>query len=295
MVREFLERDLIPEHGRAQFDAAVESAKRLRNSMAAEILLIALVYGVGVLYLWRRYIAIDVPSWYGVMGGGRLQPSLAGWWFGCVSLPMVQFLLLRWYFRLFVWTRFLWQVSRIELDLKAIHPDRSGGLGFLALTGHAFLPLLIAQGTLLAGMIANRIFFTGAQLPQFRVEIVGLVAVMLLMVLVPLLVFVPLLERAKRAALRDYGRLANRYVQEFDSKWVRGGAPAEEPLLGSADIQSLADLGNSFEIVKQMKWIPFNPRTVVQLAAATLIPLLPLTLTMISLDELVQRLLRIAF
>ena len=39
-------------------------------------------------------------------------------------------------------------------------------------------------------------------------------------------------------------------MHEFDRKWLYGGAPPDEPLVGSADIQSLADLGNSFEIVK---------------------------------------------
>lgn len=295
VIGEFLKRDLVPEPALPRFDAAVAAATRLRNSVAAELLLIAVVYGVGVLFLWRRFVAIDVPIWYGVHGGGRLQPSLAGWWFGLVSLPLMQFLLLRWYFRLFVWTRFLWQVSRIDLDLKATHHDRAGGLGFLSLTGHAFTPLLLAQGVLLSGMMANRIFFTGARLPQFRVEIVGLVAFMLFTVLAPLLVFVPLLERVKRTALREYGGLAHRYAREFDRKWLRGGAPPDEALLGSADIQSLADLGNSLQIVKEMKLFPFNPRVVIQLGVVTLLPVLPLALTMVSLDELVQRVLRIVF
>ena len=77
---------------------------------------------------------------------GRLQPSLAGWWLGCVSLPLFQFLLLRWYFRLFIWARFLWQVSRIELRLMPTHPDRCGGLGFLAAVSYAFAPVLLGPG-----------------------------------------------------------------------------------------------------------------------------------------------------
>jgi hypothetical protein len=84
-------------------------------------------------------------------------------------------------------------------------------------------------------------------------------------------------------------------VREFDDKWLRGGAPADEPLVGSADIQSLADLGNSFEVLKGMRAAPFDMRTVLQLAVVTLLPVLPLTLTMISLEELLQRLLKVIF
>jgi len=212
-----------------------------------------------------------------------------------VSLPLFQFLLLRWYWRIAIWTRFLWQVSRIELQFVPTHPDRCGGLGFMALIGHAFAPLLVAQGALMAGMISSRIFYAGATLPQFKLELIGLVAVMLFAVLGPLLVFGPKLAAARRAGLGDFGMLAQRYVREFDTKWVRGGAPADEPLIGSADIQSLADLGNSFEVVKGMRFVPFTMQTVLQLAVATLLPVLPLTLTMISLEELLWRLLKLVF
>src|SRR6185436_519355 len=109
-------------------------------------LMIAFVYVVGVGLVWRTQVALDVASWYGVPADGKLQPSLAGWWLGCVSLPLFQFLLLRWYFRLFIWARFLWQVSRIELNLMPLHPDRCGGLGFLSSVSYAFSPVLLAQG-----------------------------------------------------------------------------------------------------------------------------------------------------
>ena len=295
MVTQFVTRGLVPAAERARFDNAVVSAMRLRNSVVAEVLIIAFVYVVGVGLVWRTQVAIDVTRWYGLGAGGAFHPSLAGWWLGLVSLPLFQFLLLRWYWRIAIWTRFLWQVSRIDLRFVPTHPDRCGGLGFMALIGHAFAPLLVAQGALMAGMISSRIFYAGATLPQFKLELIGLVAVMLFAVLGPMLVFSPKLAAAKRAGLGDFGMLAERYVREFDIKWMRGGAPADEPLIGSADIQSLADLGNSFEVVKGMRFVPFTLQTVLHLAVATLLPVLPLTLTMISLEELLGRLLKLVF
>ena len=217
-VRQFFDRGLIPDAARAKFDASIASAMRLRNSVAAEVLLIALVYIVGVGFIWRTQVALDVASWYGVPADGTLRPSLAGWWLGCVSLPVFQFLLLRWYFRIFLWARFLWQVSRLELALVPTHPDRSGGLGFLGVVGYMFAPLLVAQGAVLAGSMADRIFYAGAKLPDFKLELVGVVSLMVFVVLGPLLVFVPMLAAAKRAGLRDYGILAQQYVREFDQK-----------------------------------------------------------------------------
>jgi len=295
VVRQFVHRDLIPDPAEGRLEAAVASAMRLRNSMTAELLLLAFVYVVGVGIVWRTQVALDVTSWYGTQVDGRLSPSLAGWWMGLVSLPALQFLLLRWYFRLFIWARFLWQMSRIELRLMPTHPDRCGGLGFLASVSHAFAPVLLAQGVMLCGMIAGRIFFLGEPLLKFKLDLIGLVFVMLLFVLGPLLVFAPRLAAAKRNGLREYGTLAKRYTDEFDHKWLRSGVPPDEPLIGSADIQSLADLGTSFEVIKDMRLVPFNVQTVLQLAVITLLPVLPLTLTMISLEELVDRLLKVVF
>lgn len=295
LVKSFLDRNLIPEEAMARFDTAITSAFRLRNSVLAEVLLIALVYGVGVLVVWRQYTALDTATWYASPSPDGSVLSLAGMWFGYVSLPLFQFLLIRWYFRLFIWVRFLWQVSRIELKLVPTHPDRVGGLGFLANTVYAFAVLALAHGVLLAGQLANRIFFLGAALPQYKAEIALLVAWLLFVVFGPLLVFAPQLAQAKRVGLREYGTLAQRYVREFDTKWLRGGASADEPLVGSGDIQSLADLGNSFEVVRSMRIAPITRDAILQLAAAVLVPIVPLALTMMPLEELLKQLFGILF
>jgi len=107
--------------------------------------------------------------------------------------------------------------------------------------------------------------------------------------------FSPLLMRAKRTGLREYGILASRYVSEFDLKWVRAGAADDEPLIGSGDIQSLADLGNSFQVIRDINPFPFGKNTVIQLVFLTILPGLPLVLTMIPLEELITKLLRAVF
>jgi hypothetical protein len=295
VVRQFLERNLIPKSALPQFDAAIASALRLRNSVLAEVLLIAFVYVVGVLIVWRHYVTLATATWYAAPTVGGLQLSLTGVWYGYVSMPLFQFLLMRWYFRLFIWARFLWQVARLDLSLIPTHPDRVGGLGFLANTVYAFMPLAVAHGALLAGLIANRIFYLGAALPEFKVEIVVVVLFLLGVVLGPLLVFAPQLAHAKRTGNREYGTLAERYVREFDTKWLRGGAPADEALVGSGDIQSLADLANSFEVVRTMGITPVTKEAIFRLVVATLAPLVPLALTMMSLEELLKRLIGIVF
>jgi hypothetical protein len=295
VVRQFLERNLIPESARTRFDGAIASAFRLRNSVLAEVLLIAFVYGVGILIVWRHYTTLDTATWYATPSAEGSKLWLAGMWYGYVSLPIFQFLLLRWYFRLFIWIRFLCQVARIDLSLIPTHPDRAGGLGFLSNTVFAFTLLAVAHGALLAGQLANRIFYLGAALPDYKMEIAVMVIFLLCVVLGPLLVFAPQLAQAKRTGLREYGTLAERYVREFDAKWLRGGAPADEALVGSGDIQSLADLGNSFEVVRTMQIAPITRDAVLRLVAATLTPVVPLLLTMMPLEELLKKLFGILF
>ena len=295
LVQQFLERNLIPEGAMTRFEAAVASAFRLRNSVLAEVLLIAFVYGVGILVVWRQYLALGTATWYATPSAEGSKLSVAGIWYGYVSLPIFQFLLCRWYFRMLIWMRFLWQVSRIELSLVPTHPDRVGGLGFLANTAYAFAVLAVAHGAMLAGLLANRIFFVGAALTQFKAEIAVMVVFVLCAILGPLLVFAPALAQAKRQGLREYGTLAERYVREFDAKWLRGGAAADEPFVGSADLQSLGDLGTSYEVVRTMRIAPITRDAVVRLAAATLVPIVPLMLTMMPLEELLKMLFGILF
>jgi hypothetical protein len=294
VVRQFRDRQLIPVSALPRFEAAIASSFRLRNSVIAEVLLVGLVYVVGVTVFWR-YLALSATTWYATPGAGGLTLSLAGKWYAYVSLPLYQFLLLRWYYRLFIWAAFLWRICRIPLQLVPTHPDRVGGLGFLSNIVFAFTPLATAHGVMLAGMIGNRIFYTGASLPDFKLEILLLLIFLMVVVFGPFIVFSPQLAHAKRMGLREYGTLAGRYVREFDEKWLRGGATANEPLVGSPDIQSLADLANSFDVVKSMRIVPITRDAFVFLGVATLVPVLPLALTMMSPEELLKKLFGMLF
>jgi len=295
IARAFLDRKLIPPGEVSRFDQALKSAYDLRNSVLAEVLLVAAVYLVGILIVWRRYTVLDASSWYLTSSPQGLKLSLAGLWYAGVSLPIFQFLLLRWYFRLFIWMRFLWQVSRIELILVPTHPDHLGGLGMLSNTVYAFTVLLMAHGAMLAAQIAGRILFLGAKLPEFTMEIASMVIFLLCVVFGPLLVFGPQLSRSKRRGLLAYGTLAEAYVRDFDVKWLQAKAAANEALLGSSDIQSLADLANSFAVVRGMRLAPVSKEAMVQLAAAVLVPLTPLLLTIMDLEQLLRKLLGLVF
>ena len=293
IASEFVVRRLVTPETTERFRDAVRAAVRLRNSVVAEVTMVLIVYALGIPVLWRQVAALDVPTWYVDPTPGRVGLTAAGIWLVFISVPLLQFLLLRWYFRLIVWLRFLWQVARIPLEVSAMHADRMAGFGFLAGTAFAFVPLAMAHGALLAGVIANRIFYLGAALTDSKIEVALVVGFLMLLVFGPLTVFAHQASVAKRTALRVYGRLAQRYVSDFERTWLPKGLPAEASPLGSGDIQSLADLSNSLETVRSTRLVPITRQAVMTLVVATLVPIAPLLLTVIPAEELARRLLKL--
>jgi hypothetical protein len=301
LVMQFIERSIIRPSQRPAFDEIVASCQRLRNSTIVEALVLVLVLTLGPV-AWRSQAAVPAPTWYANPVGSTLHLTLPGYYYLFVALPLFQFILLRWYFRIFIWCRFLWKVSRLDLNLIPTHPDGAGGLGFLSAAVHAQAPLLAAQSALLAGVLANRIFYEHARLPDFKLEILAMVLFLAIVALGPLMVFIPRLAACQRAGNREYGVLASRYTAEFHDKWIAPLAvpqpqqqppPQQQELLGSSDIQSLSDLANSFAVIRSMTVVPFNRVTVVRVVVIALLPTLPLLLTVVPLSELVDQLVKV--
>jgi hypothetical protein len=292
LVPEFVDCDLVAAEDRKRFDEIVTRALRLRNSLVVEVALLVLSFAGGY-WLWRTYASLSVATWYMVPKGGSMKLTEAGYWFAFVSLPISRFILVRWYFRLFIWYLFLWRVSRLRLRLNPLHADRAGGLGFLAGSVSAFALVLIAQSAFLAMVLGNQIWHEGAQLRDLKYQVVMSVAFLMLFVLLPLTFFAKQMLDTRRGGLIRYGRLASRYTNAFQEKWLAEGGGQSEALLGTSDIQSLSDLANSYDVVRAMRIVPFDRVLVLRLAICVASPLLPLTFTMVRLDELAAALIHI--
>lgn len=291
VVDQFRERDLIHPRDQEAFESIVSGSMRLRNSVVVELLLAGFSLTAGY-WLWRWQASLHVASWYASLENGRMVFTWPGYWYVFVSVPIFRFIILRWYYRLFIWYQFLFRVSRLPLQLNALHPDRAGGLHFLTLSAEAILPVLMAQTVFLAGLIANQILNDGASLLDFKFLIGGILVFLLLVALLPLGFFAMSLVRAKRAGLREYGLLASRYASAFRGKWLRRSTELGE-LLGSGDIQSLADLANSYAVVSEMNLLPFDRSFVIRAALILALPLAPLALTMFPFEVLLQQVIKL--
>lgn len=294
LVRRFLERRIVVTEDLPRFNAAVESAVRGRDLVATEGTLLLLVYTIG-LWIWRSQIALGTPTWYAMAEPTHLHLTLAGYWYVFVSIPIFQFVLLRWYLRIAIWFRLLWRISRLNLHLSAAHPDRAGGIGFLGQSSYAFGPILFAEGALLSGVIASRVVYEGAALESFKMEAVGFIGFFILVVLGPLVMFSPQLDRTERMGSATYGLLANRYIFGFEDKWMGADGPKTKELLETQHIQSLADMANVYLNVRQMRLIPFGSKDIIFLVVVTAAPLLPLLLTIFSVADVVNLFFKIVF
>jgi hypothetical protein len=289
----FLERGVVTTEDIPKFHAAIKTAMRMRNSVPLELSLLVLAY-TGGHWVWAHELALGTATWYAVPDGNNMHLTLPGYWNAFVSVPIGQFILFRWYLGLAIWFWLLWRVSKLNLRLSPMHPDRAGGIGFLGESSYAFAPILFAQSAVLAGIILGRIFYEGQSLIAFKGTIIILIGFFVLLLLGPLTAFTPRLARARRGGLGQYGTLATSYVTDFHDKWVCEAGEGEA-LLGTTDIQSLADMANSYAVVREMRIIPFGLNHVVRLAIIAGMPMLPLLLTIMPFHELVERLIKVVF
>jgi hypothetical protein len=259
-------------------------ASRLRDSPWVEGLLVGAAVIGGQLALW------NVLGTTGLVHGGERTSmwTMPRLWYGVVALPLVQLVVLRWLWRWAIWTYVLVRLSRLPLFVLATHADGAGGLGPLARPVSGFSGFVLACSSILAAawstqVLAGRIT-VAALLPLLAVFLLAALAV----ALGPLLLLSGHLFRGRRLALAQYGDFVRAYGLEFHAKWI---APrtAPEPALGSADIQSLNDLGQAFQVVSKTRLFVFSTRNIVTVWFAGLLPMLPLVASMLTVEALLRK------
>lgn len=288
----FLKNHLIAAPDKNRFAEIVRSTMRGTQSVTMEIILLLFVIFFGKQISNYSFI-VGNSNWYVSTINNAHQLSLPGYWYAFISLPLFQFILLRWYYRLTLWYSFLWKVSRLNLQLNSLHPDRAGGLGFLTLSINAVLPFLLAHSVLFSGLILSRIWNNGVTLLQFQNEIICLTIFLILLPIIPLLFFMLLMAKVKRIGTLEYDNVANVYVQSFWQKWMR--ITSNDTMLGNSDFQSLADLANSFEVTAKMRILPFSRNSILLIIIIILLPLIPLVFTLIPIEKVLHQTLGLLF
>lgn len=291
IVRQFVDCELIPGNELGRFERLIDSTVRMRNSRVAEALI--LVLSTVLAYTVRPdHWSLRSGMWYLEFdASGQPVLNAAGWWYALVSLNLFRFVVLRWCYRLAIWYTFLWRTSRLPLGLNPLHPDRAGGLGFLEWSLTGFAPIFMAQAIAVAGEIGSRVLQDHVPFQRFQLDLIGFPFVLVAVAALPLGFFSPRLLRAGFRGVLDYGALSARYVDDFQARWMSRHPTRSTELLGSADIQSLADLANAYDVAHGIRAFPAGPRALLASLVLNALPFLPLALTVVPLKDLIQRLL----
>jgi hypothetical protein len=283
-IRTLVASQLVAASQLPQLSTALFQARRWRDSWLLEAILVVIS-----IFFIRGGVRTDLPegvsTWRETTTG---QPSLAGWWYILVSLPVYQFLIWRWCARLLIWWHLLWRIRALNLQLLPIHPDLAGGLGALGVAHVALAPLNLAVSGVLVASFSEQPMFAGADLRRVVVAARGNGRWRYAGSRGAAVVLHPGLIDAKQRGSLEYGCLAASYTRAFEAKWLRSNG-LTEPLLGTPEVQSLADLANAFGVIRQMRIISITRSQILLLAGAAVVPALPLIFFIIPLDELIIR------
>jgi hypothetical protein len=270
-----------------ELEAAAARLQRWKDSWLPDAT--SLLATTALSLLWAR-IRLSGQSAHEASQVLAAMPLAAAWyWFICLLL--FRFLMVRWGWRLAFWWVLLRQLARMDLELAPAHPDGVGGIGYLEIVHTRFAALALAISLIVSAIFAEDIASGRIGLKAVYPALFMTLLMDFALFVAPLCVFAFKLRARQEKALRDYTELSSRYVAAFERKWIRNEDP-KEPLLGTPDLQSLADLTTSVTVVRKMRLAPISARLLAVIGTAAVTPMLPLLLFDYPLAKLAQMLLR---
>lgn len=287
IVRYFVTSGLVQDQ--AAFRSALRGAERLRDSWLVSgglLVLTALAVGRAM----QMALHADALSW-AVTAAAPLPRALtfAGRWYLYVALPIFLYLGLRWLWRLAVWTVLLRRISRLELRLVPTHPDGAGGLGFLEDAPIVFAPVVFGLSAVMASRWGHEVLYHGVRVSEMRLPVAAFVVVVPVLFLAPLLVFSGRLRRLKRRSRFEYGTLVGRHGWLVERRWIRGEAVEDGGLLSAPELGPVADTITLYEAITRIRLTAFRLGPAVTLAAAALVPMIPVLMIEIPLKDLLAK------
>lgn len=286
---QFFRSGILTAADRGNFDVIKKNTVSLANSFRVDIVILLAI----AMYIYVRWTILPggISHWIYEPVSGNI--SWAGLWSVFVSLPLFQFILIRWMWRWICWLYLLYKISKLPLKLNPAHADLAGGLGFLGLPPSPFLAVNFALATLCSAVIAERIIFLGQHLADFYV-ILGALAVITIMInVLPLLVFTPPLVAARRKGIFEYSALVQKHHRDFDHKMLNGES-AESPI-GDPIISSMADINSIFQTVLKMQIFPFDTKIMASTLVIMILPVLPLLAFEYKLADILEKLAGLLF
>lgn len=285
----FVTSGIVPLAEVPEFREALARTARLRDNSFPWMVILAAVVANATLPQFMS--SLHELAW--TIGPDDTAPELGfgAWWFLYVARTIFVILFLGWLWRVVLVAVLFRRVTQLRLSIVPTHPDRTGGLGFIAYLPVAFAPVVLALGCVLGAHWAHDLVYHDATVQAIKWQMGAFVVVALLLFLSPLLVFAGPLGRAKRQALLDYGALVGEHGRLVRRRWIEGREIEDDTVLGAPELGPVADTTALYEAVENMRPIPLSKRTVAPLALAAVLPMLVVAAIQVPIVEMLKKLL----
>ena len=256
------------------FEAAAEAvtkALKRRDAILAEIICIIIAI-ILTLLTCLRLLNQETSFWaVNILQDGN-SLTLAGWWAVAVSNPLFWFLLLRWLWRIAVWSMLLRELAGLELRLVATHPDGHGGLAFLGQYPNAFTMFIFALSCVVGASIAHELLDRTLAMSTYGYMMGGWLLIILMLFAYPLNAFHKPLTDLKERTLLLCSSQATRYHRAAERELLGKNISAA----GDAELVSakeIPDPSKTLTSVLKLSTFLVNREGLLPVSGAALLPL----------------------
>jgi hypothetical protein len=285
LLPHFVRSGLVPEVELPRFREILVEVARLRDRTLPWVAILGLVVASQALAASDRHELL----W---MEGGAPAVGFGGWWFAWVTRPIFMALLLGWIWRLVLLCVLFRRISALDLSLVPTHPDRAAGLGFMEKVPTLFSPVVLGVSAVFASRWAHDVLYHGVHVDSLRLQMGAVVVLSLLIFLAPLLLWLGPLAAAKRNALLDYGTLVGEHGRLVRERWILRRKVADDALLGAQEIGPVADTVTLYDAVRKQRVVPIGVPSLLAIALAAALPMLPVLAIEIPIRDLLLTLLK---
>lgn len=294
ILRQFTTAGFVHKEDYSTFNKIINSKVKFIRSNWTNLFLFALCYiHVILVIFYESKTAPSVLSWQMMPENVNPELNLAGKWSVLISRPILLFLFYRWFLWVIIWGLILKKISNLNINIYPLHPDLSGGLGFLGYSIRYFSPFAFAFTVTVAGVMIDYILKENMPLVELKYFMATVFILLTLLFTIPLLSFSWKLTMARDQSVFDNNDFVNGIFRELRKKLLKDFNEVSEKDLLSVEYSAASDLSALINNSLNMRFVPFTLKDFIPLWITIALPFLVVVLVKIPLDQILKQLLSI--
>lgn len=293
-VLQYISEVLINPVDRDRFvSVAIQKAIKRTDSTLSEIIFLLAVVGFALSPAEATSLFItdkESGTWLISVKEGKQAMSLASNWTQYISIPIFQFLLLRWIWRYIVWLTLLFRISNMNLNLKPTHPDGSGGVGVIFLAQRNFHLFFVVCGMVISSVMINLFMLKTVTFETLKLQILGYVILAVFLIFIPMLFFTRKLVKTKYQGQLELSRAGTNLSKKYEEEWIKPMGAEKRIADDTVDPSMQVDYSGVHILLQEMRIIPIRLNDIFIMVVSLFIPFIPIFFIQYSVVELLQKL-----